>query len=128
MSDERGDGDGLSELAEQVGHDVSSLVDKEVATAKTELTETAKQGAVGAGLVGGAAVSGLMALLFGSIAVWRGLGNRIGFGKSAALVAALYGAGAVALSSGGAERITHLTGAPRTGRSLHDLSSAARSD
>lgn len=117
--------DGLGDLARQVGEDVSGLVQQEVDVAKEELTETAKQGAAGAGLLGGAAVSGYMAMLFGSIAVWRGLGNRIGFGKSAALIATLYGIGAVALSAGGGARLANLTGAPKTARSLKDLTSSA---
>ncbi len=92
---------GLEDLADRVGNDVSDLVEQEVGTAKRELATTAKEGAAGVGLVSGGAVAGAMALLFGSIAVWRGLGNRIGLGWSAAVLALAYGGAAVALSSGG---------------------------
>jgi hypothetical protein len=104
---------GLDGLARQVGEGVSDLVQQEVATAKADLTASAKEGVAGMGLLGGAALSGLMALLFGSIAVWRGLGTRIGYGKSAALVAAFYGTSAIVLSAKGGEELSQMTGSQR---------------
>jgi hypothetical protein len=128
MSDSgTGAGGALGDLAKRVGDDVSGLVQQEVETARTELTETAKQGAKGAGLLGGAALSGYMALLFGSIAVWRGLGNRIGFGRSALVVAAVYGVGAAVLSGGGGAALKDVPGMRRTVGSLRDLADGAAS-
>jgi hypothetical protein len=99
---------GVGDMAHRVGEDLSDLMQNEVQAAKDDLASTAKEGAAGAGMVGGAAVAGAMALLFGSIAVWCGLGNHIGFGRSAALVALLYGGAAAVLSSKGGQQLVQV--------------------
>ena len=74
----------LGELVATATRDISVLIHSEIELAKAELAEQAKRAAVGAGLLSGAAVFGLLALLvlcfaagFGlaagaSIPVWAG--------------------------------------------------------
>jgi hypothetical protein len=108
-----------------VGRDIGSLVRREFETARAELLGSAKRAGRGAGLLGGAAVAGELSLLFLSLAVWDGLGKRIGPGRAALLLGTLAGGAGVALASRGAEELQRIQGAPRTVQSLRDLSSAA---
>lgn len=98
----------VSDLAHRVGEDLSDLVQNELEAAKAELAAPAREGAAGVGLVGGAAVAGTMGLLFGSIAVWRMLGDRIGYTRSAVLLSLLCGGSAAALSLRGGEQLAQV--------------------
>ena len=53
---------GVGELVKELSGQVSALARQEVELAKTELTEKGRKGAVGAGMIGGAALIGLVAL------------------------------------------------------------------
>jgi len=53
---------GVGELIKELSGQVSALARQEVELAKTELTEKGRKGAVGAGMIGGAALIGLVAL------------------------------------------------------------------
>lgn len=108
-----------------VGRDIGSLVRRELESARTELLASAKRAGRGAGLIGGAAVAGELSLLFLSLAVWQGLGKRIGPGRAALLLGTLAGGAGIALASRGAEELQRIQGAPRTVQSLRDLGNAA---
>ena len=105
----------LSGLASGVGQNVSELVRQELGTARSEVVQSAKAAARGAGLLGGAAATGNTAVLFVGVAVWRGLGNRIGFAKSALVVAALSGAASAVLASNGMSELARVQRLPRLG-------------
>ena len=51
--------------------------------------------------------------LFVGVAIWRGLGNRIGFAKSALVVAGLSGTVAAVLASRGADELARVRGAAK---------------
>lgn len=108
-----------------VGRDIGSLVRREFETARAELLGSAKRAGRGAGLLGGAAVAGELSLLFVSLAVWEGLGKRIGPGRAALLLGTLAGGAAVTLASRGADELQRVKGAPHTVQSLKDLGAAA---
>jgi len=108
-----------------VGRDIGALVRREFETARAELLGSAKRAGRGAGLLGGAAVAGELSLLFLSMAVWEGLGKRIGPGRAALLLGTLAGGAGVALASRGADELQRVKGAPRTVQSLRDLGNAA---
>jgi hypothetical protein len=108
-----------------VGRDLGALVRREFETARAELLGSAKRAGRGAGLLAGAAVAGEVSVLFLSLAVWKGLGNRIGDGKAALLLGTLAGGAGFALASRGAEELQQVKGAPRTAQSLRDLGDAA---
>jgi Flp pilus assembly protein TadB len=74
----------LGELVARATKDLSVLVQQEVALAKTELKKEAVAAGKGAGMFGGAAVTGLFALIFLSVAAafaiaWLGLPLGWGF-------------------------------------------------
>lgn len=111
----------LSGLVNQGTREVSTLIRREIELAKRELTGSAKQAAKGAGLAGGALGAGAMGVLFGSVAVWQGLGRRIGSGPAAALVAVTYTGAAVVLASRARTELERIQGAPRTIATLEEL-------
>ncbi|MDH2445164.1 phage holin family protein [Amnibacterium sp. CER49] len=103
----------LGGLVGGLGQNVSDLVRDEVRAARSEITDSAKQAARGVGLLGGAAAAGNTAVLFTGIALWRGLGNRIGYARSAVVVAALAGGAAVLLAQNGRDELARVRGARR---------------
>jgi hypothetical protein len=111
----------LSGLVNQGTKEVSNLLRREIELARRELTDSARQAAKGAGLAGGAVGAGAMTVLFGSIAVWQGLGRRIGSGPAAALVAAGYGGAAYLLATRARTELERVQGAPRTIATLEEL-------
>ena len=87
----------VSDLVAEVGSQVSALLGKEVELAVAELKDEVKQAAKAGGMLTGAALSGYLALLFGSLAAaWfldRKLPRFLAFG----LVSLLHGIAAAAL-------------------------------
>jgi hypothetical protein len=104
----------LGEILGDISKDVSTLMRQEVALAKAELAESAKNAGKGAGMLGGAGVAGHMVLLFVSIALWWGLGALITRGWSALVVAALWGVVAAVLASRGRAELKRVEGLPQT--------------
>lgn len=104
----------LGEILGDISRDVSTLMRQEVALAKAELAESAKNAGKGAGLLGGAGVAGHIVLLFVSIALWWGLGALITRGWSALVVAALWGVVAAVLASRGRAELKRVEGLPQT--------------
>jgi hypothetical protein len=107
-----------------VGRDVGQLLRRELETARAELLQSARRAGKGAGLLGGAAVAGELSLFFLSVAVWKGLGNRIGPGRAAFVLGTVAGGAAVALALRGSDEFERIQGAPRTVQSLRDLTGA----
>ncbi|PZE62733.1 phage holin family protein [Curtobacterium sp. MCPF17_047] len=113
-AEERAASTPLGELLSEVSRDLSTLFRQEVALAKAELTDSAKKAGKGAGMFGGAGVTGLFALLFLSIAAWWGLGYLIGNAWSAVIIAVIYAIAAAILASRGRKEIKQINGAPQT--------------
>ena len=111
----------LSGLVNQGTREVSTLIRREIELARGELTDSAKQFARGAGLAGGAAASGALGVVFGSVALWKGLGRRMGDGPAAALVATAYVGVAAMLASRAKAELERVQGAPRTMATLEEL-------
>jgi hypothetical protein len=112
---------GLGELISGVTNDLSILFREEVELAKAELTESAKQAGKGAGMFGGAAVAGLMALLFLSITAWWALGYLIDNAWSGLVVTVVYAIVAAILFARGRSNLKTVRGAPRTVDSLKKI-------
>ncbi len=69
----------LGRLVSDASRDISTLIQSEIALAKSELAISAKVGGVGAGLLAAAGLCGLLVLILGSVTVaeflvWAGLG------------------------------------------------------
>jgi uncharacterized membrane protein YqjE len=63
------DGRSLGEIVGDLSHDLTTLVKQELDLARTELKAEAAKAGKGAGMLGGAGVAGLLALILGSFAL-----------------------------------------------------------
>ena len=111
---ERAANESLGDLLSDVTRNLSQLLRQELELAKAELRESATKAGKGAGLLGGAGVAGHFALLFLSIALWWGLGELIGRGWSAVVVALVYAIVAAILALTGRNKLREVRGMPST--------------
>jgi len=111
----------LGDLLTGVTGDISTLFRQEVELAKAELTESAKKAGKGAGMFGGAGLTGLFALLFVSLAAMWGLGELIGVGWSSLIIAVVYAIVALVLFVRGRKELKSIKGAPKTVDSLKKI-------
>ena len=111
----------IGELLAEVSRDVSTLMRQEVELAKAEIRESAKRAGRGAGLLGGAGVAGMLALVFLSVALWWGLGYVMGNAWSAVVVAVLWGIVALVLALTGKKQIDEITGMPQTVETVKEI-------
>jgi len=116
----------LGELVGEVTRDMSVLMRQELALAKAELTDSAKKTGVGAGLLGGAAYAGMMAILFLSIALWWALGLLVGGGWSGVIVAVLWAIIGGILFAVGKSRLKEVQGAPKTVETVKEIPEALK--
>ncbi len=116
----------VGELFSEVAEDLSTLMRQEVELAKAELRQSATRAGKGAGLLAGAGVSGHMVLLFASVAAWWGLGDAIGHGWSALIVAAIWLMIAATLGLMGRREISAVPGIPQTTQTVKQIPDAIR--
>jgi uncharacterized protein YaaW (UPF0174 family) len=116
----------LGELLSGVTEDLSTLMRQEVALAKAEATQSAKRAGKGAGMFVGAVVAAHFVLLFLSIALWWGLGNAIGHGWSALVVAVLWAVVGAVLFSVGKKAIAEVRGLDRTTETVAKIPNAIK--
>ncbi|MGQ7295852.1 phage holin family protein [Quadrisphaera sp. KR29] len=116
----------IGQLFSSVTEDLSTLVRQEIALAKAEATQSATRAGKGAGLLAGAGVSGHFVLLFLSIALWWGLGNAIGRGWSALVVAVVWAVIAAVLALRGRSELRAVRGLPQTTSTLQQVPSALK--
>lgn len=111
----------LGDLIGEVTKDLSTLMRQELELAKAELTQSAKRAGKGAGMMGAAGYAGLMAVFFLSVALWWALGDLIGHGWSAVVVAALWAIIGTVLFVVGRKKIESVKGAPHTVDTLKQI-------
>ena len=116
----------LGDRLSNVTRDLSTLMRQEVALAKAEVSESASRAGKGAGLLAGAAVAGFFVLMFLSISLWRALGNEIGYGWSALIVAAIWAIIAAVLAAMGKKALDKVRGVPQTTDSLGKIPNALK--
>jgi len=119
--EERAGSTSLGDLLGEVTSDISTLFRQEVELAKAELTVSAKKAGKGAGMFGGAGLTGLFALLFLSLAAMWGLGSLIGYGWSSLIIAVVYAVVALVLFLRGRKELAEIQGAPKTVDSLKKI-------
>lgn len=105
----------LAELMGRLGDDVSSLVTTQLEIAKAELKQEATQGAKSAGLLGGGAVAGYLAVLLLSFALAWGINDAVenpwaGF----LVVGVLWGIVAAILAATGKKKMDEVRGPQAT--------------
>ena len=116
----------LGERLSNVTRDISTLMRQEVALAKAEASESASRAGKGIGLLAGAAVAGFFVLMFLSISLWRALGNEIGYGWSALIVAVIWAIIAAILAVVGKKALQQVRGVPQTTDSLGKIPNALK--
>lgn len=116
----------LGELLGEVSRDISTLMRQEVALAKAELKEAAAKSAKGAGLMGAAGYSALMAVFFLSMALWWALGTLVGGGWSGVIVAVIWAVIALVLFMVGRGQLQQVEGAPQTVETLKEIPETLR--
>jgi tetrahydromethanopterin S-methyltransferase subunit G len=116
----------IGELLGDVTRDLSTLLRQEVELAKAELRQTGTRAGKGAGLLAGAAVGGVLAILFVSIALWWGLGFVMGNAWSAVVVAAIWAIVAAALMRAGRSEMGRVKGLPMTAETVSKIPNAVK--
>ncbi|QSZ52079.1 phage holin family protein [Paenarthrobacter sp. AT5] len=111
----------LGELLGDLTRDVSTLMRQEVELAKVELKESATKAGKGAGMLAGAAWAGHLAVVFLSLALWWALGQLVGLGWSAVIVAVIWGIVAAVLASIGRKELKTINGMPRTAETVKEI-------
>ena len=95
----------LGEIVGDISKDLSTLVRQEMDLARSELKQEVGKLGKGAGMFGGAGVSGLLALFFVSLALTYLLDNWMPVELAALIVAALWGIAAAVLAARGRKEI-----------------------
>jgi uncharacterized membrane protein YqjE len=93
------------ELVKQLSEQTTTLVRKEIELAKAELSAKGKVAGEGAGMFGGAAVVGLLALGVLTAMIVALLDKAMDFWVAALIVAVVYGAIAAVLALAGRDRV-----------------------
>ena len=104
----------LGDLLGEVTRDLSTLIRQEIELAKAELKQSGTRAGKGGGMLAGAGIAGHFVLLFLSIALWYALGELMGLGWSAVVVAVIWGIIAAILASVGRKELKAIKGMPQT--------------
>lgn len=116
----------VGELFGDISRDVSTLIRQEVELAKAELQQTVGRVSKGAGMLGGAGLAGHFVLLFLSIALWWALGDSMGHGWSALIVALIWAIIAGVLAAMGRAQLKKAKGLPQTTATVKKIPDAVR--
>jgi hypothetical protein len=95
----------IGDLLKQLSEETTTLVKQEIDLAKAEMTEKGRQAGIGAGMFGGAGVSGLLALIFLSFAAMAALDTSIAGWLAALVVGAVWTAVAAVLALQGKNKV-----------------------
>ena len=120
------DGRSLGEVMGDLTRNVSTLLQQEVALAKAELSQSGKRAGKGIGLFAGAAIAGILFLVFLSVSAWWGLGQFIGNEWSALVVAAIWVIIAIVLAVAGKKEMQRIRGLPTTTETLGKVPNALK--
>ncbi len=116
----------LGDLISKITTDLSTLMRQEVELAKAEATQSAKRAGKGAGMFGGAGFAGYFVVLFWSIALWWAIGDGMGHGWSALIVAVLWAIVAAVLALMGRKQLAAVRGLDRTSETLGKIPNAVK--
>jgi hypothetical protein len=111
----------LGDLLGDVTRDLSTLMRQELELAKAEAKQSATKAGKGGGMLAGAGVAGHFVLLFLSIALWYALGELMGLGWSAVVVALIWGIIAAVLASIGKKELKKIKGMPQTVETVQEI-------
>ena len=123
---EADDGRSLGEVMGDLTRNISTLLQQEVALAKAELGQSGKRAGKGVGLFAGAAIAGILFLVFLSVSAWWGLGLFIGNEWSALVVAAVWVIIAIILALAGKKELERIRGLQQTTETLGKVPNALK--
>ncbi|MFE4544693.1 phage holin family protein [Arthrobacter sp. NPDC056727] len=104
----------LGDLLGEVTRDLSTLMRQEIELAKAELKQSGTRAGKGGGMLAGAGIAGHFVLLFLSVALWYALGELMGLGRAAVVVAIIWGIIAAILATTGRKELKNIKGLPQT--------------
>jgi uncharacterized membrane protein YqjE len=116
----------VGDMLAEVSSDLSTLMRQELELAKAELRQSATRAGRGAGMLTGAAVAALLFLIFVSVAVWWALGDGIGRGWSALIVAVAWLIIGGILAVVGRSQLKSVSGLPRTADTVKRIPNAVK--
>jgi hypothetical protein len=117
----KADSTSLGDLLGDVTRDLSTLMRQELELAKAEAKQSATKAGKGSGMFAGAGIAGHFVLLFLSIALWYALGELMGLGWSAVVVALIWGIIAAVLASIGRKEFKKIKGMPQTVETVQEI-------
>jgi hypothetical protein len=120
------DGRSIGTVLGDITANVSTLMRQEVALAKAELRESGNRAGKGIGLLAGAAIAGLLLLVFVSVSAWWGLGLYLGNQWSALVVAAVWAIVATILALAGKKELQRIRGLQSTTETLGKVPNALK--
>jgi len=116
----------IGQIMGDVSKDVTTLMRQEVALAKAELKQSSTKAGKGVGLFAGAAVAGLLFLVFLSVSAWWGLGLQMGNEWSGLVVAIIWAVIATALALVGKKELENIKGLPETADTVGKIPNALK--
>ena len=120
------DGRSIGDLLSDVSRNLSTLLQQEIALAKAEARQSGTRAGKGIGMFAGAAIGGLLFLVFLSVSAWWGLGLHIGNEWSGLIVAVVWAIVAAALALAGKKELERVRGLPRTTETSAKIPNAVR--
>ncbi|GAA2726890.1 phage holin family protein [Cellulomonas aerilata] len=121
------DSPSIGQLFGEVSKDISTLMRQEVALAKAEITQSAKQASKGAAMFAGAGYAGHLTVLFLSFALWAGLAYLLdNWAWSALIVAVIWGIVAAVLALRGKKEMKEVQGMPKTADTVKKIPDAVK--
>ena len=120
------DGRSLGTLLADITANLSTLLQQEVALAKAEVRQSGTRAGKAVGLFAGAAVAGLLLLVFVSVSAWWGLGRYIENQWSALVVAAVWAVVGLILASTGKKELQRIRGLQNTTDTLSKVPNALK--
>ncbi len=99
----------MGELFKELSNELSTLVRQELQLAQAEMTEKGKKAGIGAGMFGGAGITGLLALGTLTACVIAALSKGMDVWLAALIVTVVYAAVAGALALNGKKRVAEAT-------------------
>ena len=122
-----GDSPSIGQLFGEISKDLSTLMRQEVALAKAEVTQSAKQASKGAGMFAGAGYAGHLTVLFLSFALWWALGYWFdNLAWAALVVAVIWGIVAAVLALRGKKEMKEVQGMPKTADTVKKIPDAVK--
>jgi hypothetical protein len=121
------DSPSIGQLFGEISKDLSTLMRQEVALAKAEATQSAKQASKGAGMFAGAGYAGHLTVLFLSFALWWALGYWFdNLAWAALVVAVIWGIVAAVLALRGKKEMKEVQGMPKTADTVKKIPDAVK--